>query len=754
MVFLVVASGLVVSAMAQEEDIEEPEPVIISQMTVIGSKEAALDLPASGNYIDLEELRKYDFTDVNRALRQSTGVYVREEDGAGLFPNISIRGVTTERSRAVTVMEDGILSAPAPYSSPSAYYIPNVARMSGLEILKGSSQIKYGPHITGGAINYLSTPIPGANESFLKLSYGSFNEVVGHVWSGDAFDLEKNGRFGYLVEGFVHRSDGFKTVDAAPGFRETDDTGFNRFEPMVKAFWEPATPTYQRVEWKYGFTSLEADETYLGLTDEDFDRDPFRRYAASRFDHIETENHRGNIRYIIEPSDALRLETVAYAQYFERNWSKLHQLRGPNVGLSAALVDLTPGGGLDILRGAAAGTLRVRNNAREYTIYGVQSTANGTLDVGPTEHRWEFGARFHFDEVDRFQWNVDYDQAADGSIVGSAVGLRGAAGDRVQQSRAFAAHVKDEILWGPWSVTPGIRFETISQDYEQDQRRADGGGSPAEGDGRLNALAGGMSVGYEISADWKAFFGVHRGFSVPGPRASIRNDLDEETSLSYELGTRYSRPEIGLLAEAVLFHTDFSDLIVGGNLAAGAAAVTENVGDVRSRGLELSLQYDHGQTQGWALRTPARLALTLTDATLQGDATNTDPESIFEGGRDGARAPYVPRYLINGEIGVENDRAGAFLSLTYVPGTFTSASNREDGLRTDGAGGLVPDARVGRSDPYFLADLTMQYEWRPGLVLNLGVRNLFDRQYVASRHPHGARPGMPRSFVGGFEWTF
>ena len=136
------------------------DPILLPGVAIIGSETAARTLPASGSYIGAEELAKYNVTDVNRALRQSTGVYLREEDGFGLFPNISVRGVTTERSKAVTVMEDGIFSAPAPYSSPSAYYSPNIGRMSGLEILKGSSQIKYGPHITGGAVNFLSTPIP------------------------------------------------------------------------------------------------------------------------------------------------------------------------------------------------------------------------------------------------------------------------------------------------------------------------------------------------------------------------------------------------------------------------------------------------------------------------------------------------------------------------------------------------------------------------------------------------------------------
>ena len=52
------------------------------------------------------------------------------------------------------------MMAPAPYSSPAAYYLPTVGRMNSVEILKGSSQIKSGPLTTGGSINFISTPIP------------------------------------------------------------------------------------------------------------------------------------------------------------------------------------------------------------------------------------------------------------------------------------------------------------------------------------------------------------------------------------------------------------------------------------------------------------------------------------------------------------------------------------------------------------------------------------------------------------------
>ena len=105
---------------------------LIEEVVVIGSKDEIRKIAGSGGIIEEEQLDRMDYTDLNQILSSIPGIYFREEDGFGLRPNIGIRGATTDRSQKITMMEDGILIGPAPYSAPAAYYVPNVDRHSSI----------------------------------------------------------------------------------------------------------------------------------------------------------------------------------------------------------------------------------------------------------------------------------------------------------------------------------------------------------------------------------------------------------------------------------------------------------------------------------------------------------------------------------------------------------------------------------------------------------------------------------------------
>src|SRR6185295_1494402 len=61
--------------------------------------------PGSVHVIGQEALERYKYDDPHAALQLVPGVYVRQEDGLGLRPNIGIRGAISDRSSKVALME-------------------------------------------------------------------------------------------------------------------------------------------------------------------------------------------------------------------------------------------------------------------------------------------------------------------------------------------------------------------------------------------------------------------------------------------------------------------------------------------------------------------------------------------------------------------------------------------------------------------------------------------------------------------------
>ena len=301
----------------------DPEAVFEEQVLVTGGAEAVEVLPGSADFVDLSTLEEQAYGDVNRILRQVPGVNIQEEEGYGLRPNIGMRGTGVERSSKITLMEDGVLIAPAPYAAPAAYYFPTSARMEALEVRKGSASIGQGPYTTGGVINLVSSAIPPQLGAAAELLYGSENTVRLRAKVGGSSE-----RLGWLLETFQLDTDGFKELDGGgrTGVRLQDYLGKLRYNTSGKS------GPYQLVELKLGKTGQFGNETYLGLTDEDFDRTPMRRYAGSQEDWIDTDHEQIQLRHFIQPLNTVYVTTTLYRNDFFRNWHKLQSVSGVGIG--------------------------------------------------------------------------------------------------------------------------------------------------------------------------------------------------------------------------------------------------------------------------------------------------------------------------------------------------------------------------------------------------------------------------------------
>jgi len=697
------------------------------RITVVGSKERQDEIAGSAYLMDEEEMEeaKSGVSDIHRILRRIPGVNIQEEEGYGLRPNIGLRGAPAERSSSITLMEDGVLIAPAPYSAPAAYYFPNAGRMEGIEVLKGASTIKYGPHTTGGSLNMLSTSIPDDERLHAKYQLGSDRTQIAHVHAGKSW---KHG--GVMLETFQARTDGFKELDGG------GDTGFDieDYVGKIRLNTDRNAEFYQEIEFKFGIYDQKSDETYMGLTEDDFNLNPFRRYTSSQLDRMVVDHRQFQLTHYAEIASNMDLTTTAYTNETARNWTKIEGVDGNS--LSSVLADPDQfAEQMAWIRGEAdspEGVFNLRGNNRRYTSTGIQSVLGTQLELGETDHDLQFGVRYHEDYEDRFQAEDKY-KIERGRLLLSERGAPGSNANRKGSAEAWAFYVQDEIAWDKLTVTPGLRYETIDftrRDWgKEDPNRT--GENLSRVDSSVDALIPGIGVHYKLTPELGTFLGVHRGFSPPGPSSS--RDVDKEESINYEVGANYRSG--ALRSELVYFFNDYDNLLGSDLAAAGGTGSGDlfNAGEAQVQGIEAQLGYDLGEDLDLGgYRLPARLSYTYTNAEFRDDF-----DSSFYGlVRSGDHIPYIPDHQLALGLGLEHDDFSIRIESHYV-----------DAMRTNA--GQAGERATERTDSHFVFDLHGEVPIFERAALFASVHNLFDEEYIVARRPAGVRPGAPRLFFAG-----
>ncbi|WP_317932847.1 TonB-dependent receptor family protein [Halioxenophilus sp. WMMB6] len=717
-----VAAGQVPFVLAESD--RKAANTSMEQVVIIGSKQDADSMAGSAYVVDAAELSKFEYTDINRILSQVPGVYIQEEEGYGLRPNIRIRSAQGERSSKVNLMEDGVLIAPAPYSGPEAYYFPTAGRMSTVEVLKGPETIKYGPQTVGGAVNLISTPIPESAAGAINIEAAEDGESRIHAWYGDS---QQN--YGWLLETHQHNGDGFKSID-----RSSRDTGFNKEDYLAKLRVNSTAGEgyYNQVDLKLQYSTEISNQSYLGLTDSDFDRDPNRRYGISDRDQMDNEHAAVTVSHLIEFSDSLSLKTTAYYNEFERNWYKLDNGGGyinaanldPN-GADAALLS----GARDSFTGEY---LNIKNNAREYESYGVQTVLGWSATLAGISHDFELGARWHEDEVDRFQ-PVDRFAQVNGSLVYVDTVDPSASNNRIETADALSLYLFDNIaLSERLNLVAGLRYEEMDTDqtrYNLDRSVAT---RTAENSTEVSLLS--LGATYQLNDAWQLLAGVHEGFAPAGADATA---TDPEESLNYEMGTRFTKG--GLAAELIYFFSAFDNSVtycsVANPCAGGVTAGSISQGKAEIDGLEFLIRYDFAANASYQI--PVSFSYTYTDTEYtEGGIGDAQKGDIYA---------YVPESQWAAAIGFVATNGWDI----YLNASFTDEMCLDTSCERSGT-----DTRFLQTDDLLIFDLSASYPMSETSRVYVKVDNLLDDQEIISRSPAGARANKPRTAYLGLEVNF
>jgi Fe(3+) dicitrate transport protein len=682
------------------------------EVVIIGTQEQARHVAGSGSVINAEQVRIEAGTDINQLLKTVPGIYIREEDGSGLRPNIGIRGATSERSSKVTLMEDGMMIAPAPYADPSAYYFPTAARQSAVEILKGAPLLRYGPQTTGGVVNLVSTRMPNSNSGRLKISADENGSTDLHAWYGS-----QQGQFSWLLETVQRDGEGFKDID-----RSSQDTGFEIEDYVAKMGWESSgNGPKQTFLLKAQYSEELSNETYLGLTDVDFNADENRRYGLSEIDAMDNRHSSIQASYGIDLTERLTANIMAYSNRFYRDWFKLD-------GASGLVNDANDGDAtaIGILHGDIDEFgLPYKHNNRHYESDGVEIN----LDYRIANHEIELGMRSHEDSVDRFQLTDIYDQVS-GALVYSNTLLPSSSNNRLGTAEALSGWVVDT-----WQVSDRFRLITTlrHEDVESKEQRFNKPERTVLGASATNNTSEwlpGSSFTYELNDHWQMLAGVHRGFSPVG--AGAKAQVEPETSVNWETGARYANN--GWFIEAIAFDSRFSDKSENCSIASpcsnGETSGTYTTGKATFSGVELQASTVF-ETNRFVI--PFDIAYTWTDAEISRD-------NALTGVLKGDKLKDVPEQIFSIRTGFEH-RSGwnNYVIAKYIDEQCVRIScNRSTSAFAD-------------TESLFVVDLISRYALNENIDTFFKLENIFDEQSIVSRDPYGARPNKPRTAAIGVE---
>ena len=683
----------------------------IEQIKIIGSKTEARNVAGSSAVIDEEQMRIEVPSDINQLMKTIPGVYVREEDGQGLRPNIGIRAATAGRVSKVTLLEDGVLMAPAPYSNPAAYYFPTTLRMSSVEVLKGAPLLRYGPQTTGGVLNLVSTPIPEnfGGQVLTEFGENSSRDIHAHVGGTE-------GQWGFLLETVQRSSNGFKEID-----RSGRDAGFDIEDYVAKLQW---TGERQSLLAKVQYSEETSNETYAGLTDEDFAENPNRRYGISEIDQMNNHHDSVSLNYSLELTDSVDLNVLGYKNHFKRNWFK--------AGVANSLIAAANAGDEDaqaVLDGERDyQDITWTNGNRSYDSYGVEINTGIEL----ASHFIEVGVRDHTDEMDRYQLKEVYDQI-NGSLVFDSFILPTGGDNRLERADAISFWITDQ-----WQATDDLMVNLAlrHEDVESSRRQfatPDRSELDSTRSNDSDEWLPGVSFTYDVNDNWQVLAGAHKGFSPLGGGA--KDFQEPETNNNYEAGVRFNQGSF--FAEAIGFYSDFSDTTQQCSIANpcdnGSESGSYVLGESTVAGLELqaSNTFELGQ-----FLMPVDLAYTYTKGEISQDNAVT-------GLMDGDELNDIPQNTFSVRVALDNNKGW----VNYVVGKYIDEMCVSVGCNRD-------NSRFNKTESLFVTDFVSRYEVDNNMAVYFKVENLFDQQKIVARSPHGARPNKPQTASLGVEYTF
>lgn len=587
--------------------------VELPTIQVIGSqKDSILKIPGVAVIVSQEQIQQFTPSSTEEILKRVSGVYVKPEEESAIVGNIGMRGISSADYKTL-ILEDGVPVAPGLFVGNGRYYNPRIQRMDSIEVLKGSSALRYGPMNIGGVVNYRTKqPKDGA---LVDLSIGSWDTYKTTVELGGSSPT-KDSNVGAILS--WAKSDGFM------------DKSYEMKDAVIKA--GTAIGDNQWVGVKFTHYENDANISYRGQFLGEYHAKKKNNPAPD--DWFLTERNSFDINHRWDINADTELQTLLYWSEMNRDYWRY----GVNATASQAA-------------GRWIYTDNVSGNNRAFERIGAETRliAKNTIFNLPGEA--EIGLRVMNEKMDAVTINATRATPRTGTT----------AKDTKDSAKSVALYAQNRFdISDQLSVTPGVRVERYEQQRDDKQKNETVKTSNTE-------VMPGLGVTYQFIPAVQLYASVYKAFSpaLNGDSLSGMKDqkLDAETAVSWELGLRGQQDAVRY--ELTAFRMDFDNQIIPAN--SNSDFQTTNGGKTYNQGFEgaVSLEFENG------FDVFANLTW-IANAEFKGDRYNKNGSLKS---KDGDRVPYTPEWVANLGLGYTYAGLRSQLSANYTGSQFTDELN-------------------------------------------------------------------------------
>ena len=636
---------------------------------VIGGEENLTNLGGAGQILGKKELEDSHVFTVNEALRKVAGVHARDEEGFGLRPNIAMRGLNPTRSTKITLLEDGLLLAYAPYGDNASYYHPMVDRYERIEVLKGASSLMFGPQTVGGVVNYI-TPAP-------RQAFGGY--VQGVMGNRDYINTKM--------------SIGGKGLNLDYGQKQGNGARDNMSHKLDDLNIKYSTEISERqaITLRTNLYKEDSLQTYSGLTQAEFENFG-SSYNPFKNDHFQAQRTGLSVTHDFLINEHTTLITSVYYSKFDRDWWR--QASNSQDGQCAAL-------NASRLAGVAINPdscNSIQGRLRSYETWGIEPRITIRHSLG----EFQAGARIHFEEQNRKQINGTSPTARSGTL----------AENNVRDTSAYSGFIANRFDIGKFTVTPIARYESIRAERNNLL-------TAQTGESNVYAFTPGLGATWNPTEALTVFTSLHKGFAPPrvedliGSTGTVTN-VSEEKSKNFEMGFRM-QPMKRVSLQGAYFRNAYDNLIAVGSIAGGSTPLSQGKG--LFEGIELAADAD------FSTGVFGRLVYTWLPTAEQTEAFRnvSTGETV---GSQGKRQAYAPENTLTAAVGYEVGAIKGELEAQYVGSQYSDFANTV---------APTADGQKGEIAAYTVWNASLNYRFDKALSAFVTGKNLLDKTYVVDR---------------------